>query len=88
MQDLVTKNNLTRDKIADSLSSFVDMTDRKLDYVAAFLDMTTITLEVPDELAGRLASLQTHLPQLLTFPMRRVHGSADLLATRHFGLGH
>jgi len=41
MQDLVTKNNLTRDKIADSLSSFVDMTDRKLDYVAAFLDMTT-----------------------------------------------
>jgi len=41
-------------------------------------NMTTITLEVPDELAGRLASLQTHLPQLLTFPMRRVHGSADL----------
>ena len=41
MQDLVTKNNLTRDKIADSLSNFVDMTDRKLDYVAAFLDMTT-----------------------------------------------
>jgi len=41
-------------------------------------NMTTITLEVPDELAGRLASLQTHLPQLLTFLMRRVHLSADL----------
>ncbi len=37
-------------------------------------NMTTITLEVPDELAGRLASLQTHLPQLLTFAL-------DLLGT-------
>jgi hypothetical protein len=36
--------------------------------------MTTITLEVPDELAGRLTSLQTHLPQLLTFAL-------DLLGT-------
>jgi len=41
MSDLVTKNNLTTDKIADHLSSVVDMTDRKLDYAAAFLDMTT-----------------------------------------------
>jgi hypothetical protein len=41
MQNLVSKNNLTQDKIVDSLSSFVDMTDRKLDYLAAFLDMTT-----------------------------------------------
>lgn len=37
-------------------------------------NMTTITLEVPDELAGRLAALQTHLPQLLTFAL-------DLLGT-------
>jgi len=36
--------------------------------------MTTITLEVTDELAGRLVSLQTHLPQLLTFAL-------DLLGT-------
>jgi len=36
--------------------------------------MTTITLEVPDELAGRLASLQTNLPHLLTFAL-------DLLGT-------
>ncbi len=41
MNDLVTKNHLTRDKIADHLASVVDMTDRKLDYAAAFLDMTT-----------------------------------------------
>lgn len=41
MRDLVTKHNLTRDNIADNLASVVDMTDRRLDYVAAFLDMTT-----------------------------------------------
>jgi len=29
--------------------------------------MTTITLEVPDELAGRLAPLKAQLPQLLAF---------------------
>ncbi len=41
MSDLVQKSNLTQDKIADSLSRFVDVSDRKLDYLAAFLDMTT-----------------------------------------------
>ena len=41
MRDLVAKNNLSRDKIVDSLSSFVDVTDRRLDYLASFLDMTT-----------------------------------------------
>jgi len=41
MSNLVSQNGLTQDKIADSLSSVVDMTDRKMDYLAAFLDMTT-----------------------------------------------
>ncbi len=41
MQNLVASSNLSKDKIVDSLSSFVDVTDRKLDYLAAFLDMTT-----------------------------------------------
>jgi hypothetical protein len=41
MGELVAKTNLTQDKLVDSLSAFVDMTDRKLDYAAAFLDMTT-----------------------------------------------
>lgn len=41
MQDLIAKSNLTQEKLVQSLSSFVDMTDRKLDYAAAFLDMTT-----------------------------------------------
>ena len=41
MQDLVSQSGLTQDKVIDSLSSVVDMTDRKMDYLAAFLDMTT-----------------------------------------------
>jgi hypothetical protein len=41
MRDIVAKNNLSQDKIIDSLSSFVDVTDRRLDYLASFLDMTT-----------------------------------------------
>jgi hypothetical protein len=41
MQDLMTKSNLTQEKLVQSLSTFVDMTDRRLDYAAAFLDMTT-----------------------------------------------
>lgn len=36
--------------------------------------MKTITLDVPDELAGRLASVQAHLPGLLSFAL-------DLLGT-------
>jgi hypothetical protein len=41
MQDLVSQSGLTQDNVIDSLSSVVDMTDRKMDYLAAFLDMTT-----------------------------------------------
>ncbi|MCC6454228.1 MAG: hypothetical protein IT328_04745 [Caldilineaceae bacterium] len=41
MRDLVSKSGVTREKIVDSLSTFVDVTDRKLDYLAAFMDMTT-----------------------------------------------
>ena len=41
MQNLVSQSGLTQDKVIDSLSSVVDMTDRKMDYLAAFLDMTT-----------------------------------------------
>src|SRR4029078_5438796 len=41
MQDLIAKSNLTQEKLVQSLSTFVDMADRKLDYAAAFLDMTT-----------------------------------------------
>jgi hypothetical protein len=41
MQELIAKSNLTQEKLVQSLSTFVDMTDRKLDYAAAFLDMTT-----------------------------------------------
>lgn len=39
MQELITKSNLTQEKLVQSLSTFVDMSDRKLDYAAAFLDM-------------------------------------------------
>ncbi|MCB0105885.1 MAG: hypothetical protein KDE53_08245 [Caldilineaceae bacterium] len=41
MRDLVRKSSLTPDRLADQLSGVVDMTDRKLDYLAAFLDLTT-----------------------------------------------
>lgn len=41
MSDLVSSSNLTQDKIVDSLSAVVDVTDRKLDYIAALVDMTT-----------------------------------------------
>jgi hypothetical protein len=41
MRDLVSNSGMSREKIIDSLSTFVDITDRKLDYLAAFLDMTT-----------------------------------------------
>lgn len=41
MENLMKSSNLSREKIVDSLSSFVDVTDRKLDYLAGFLDMTT-----------------------------------------------
>lgn len=41
MQDLVQRSNLTQDKIVDNLGSFIDITDRKMDYIAALADMTT-----------------------------------------------
>lgn len=41
MSNLVSKTGMTQEKIANSLSNIVEMTDRKLDYVAALLDMTT-----------------------------------------------
>ncbi|MFN8490002.1 MAG: hypothetical protein U0350_20615 [Caldilineaceae bacterium] len=41
MGDLVAKTGMTQEKIVNSLSTIVDLTDRKLDYVAALLDMTT-----------------------------------------------
>ena len=41
MSDLIAKSGLTQQKVVDNLSSIVDLTDRKLDYVAAVLDMTT-----------------------------------------------
>lgn len=41
MGNLVSKTGMTQEKIVNSLSNIVEMTDRKLDYVAALLDMTT-----------------------------------------------
>lgn len=41
MGNLVSKTGMTQEKIANGLSNIVEMTDRKLDYVAALLDMTT-----------------------------------------------
>ncbi len=41
MSDLIAKSGLTQEKIVSNLSTIVDLTDRKLDYVAALLDMTT-----------------------------------------------
>ncbi|NEO87308.1 MAG: hypothetical protein F6J87_24065 [Spirulina sp. SIO3F2] len=41
MGDLVTSRGLTQKQITDNLSRFVEITDDRLDYLAAFLDMTT-----------------------------------------------
>lgn len=41
MQGFVNGRNLSRDRVLENLSSFVEIADDKLDYVAAFLDMTT-----------------------------------------------
>lgn len=41
MSGFVTDHNLTPEKIFDSLQNFVEFSNDKLDYVAAFLDMTT-----------------------------------------------
>lgn len=41
MSGLVDANNLTPQKVAHNLQSFVDITDDKFDYLAAFLDVAT-----------------------------------------------
>jgi hypothetical protein len=41
MADFVTKNTLTPAKVLGGLEGFIDAADTKLDYVAAFLDLTT-----------------------------------------------
>lgn len=41
MGGLVTTHNLTPDKVLGNIRKFVDITDDKLDYLAAFIDMST-----------------------------------------------
>ena len=41
MNDIVTTNNLTPQKVVGNLQSFVQLADDKLDYLAAFLDVAT-----------------------------------------------
>jgi hypothetical protein len=41
MSDFVTSRNLTPQNVAKNLSSFIDVADDKLDYLAAFLDVST-----------------------------------------------
>lgn len=41
MDDLVSSRGLTRQQITTNLSRFVEISDDRLDYLAAFLDMTT-----------------------------------------------
>jgi len=41
MQDFVTKHDLTSEKVYSSIQSFIDVTDNRLDYWSAFVDMTT-----------------------------------------------
>ncbi len=41
MTDTVSSNDLTPEKVTSKLSSFVDFADDKLDYLAAFLDLST-----------------------------------------------
>lgn len=41
MGDLVQRTNLNQDKIVDNLGNFIDVTDRKMDYLSALVDMTT-----------------------------------------------
>ncbi|QMS89272.1 hypothetical protein HUN01_17415 [Nostoc edaphicum CCNP1411] len=41
MSGLVSANNLTPQKVVSNLQSFVDVADDKLDYLAAFLDVST-----------------------------------------------
>jgi hypothetical protein len=41
MSNFVEQRGLTPEKVVKNLQSFVDISNDKLDYVAAFLDMTT-----------------------------------------------
>lgn len=41
MSDLVSSQNLSTEKVANKIQSFVDVADSKLDYLAAFLDLST-----------------------------------------------
>jgi hypothetical protein len=41
MSGIVSQNDLTPQKVVSNLQSFVQLTDDKLDYLAAFLDVTT-----------------------------------------------
>lgn len=41
MQDFVTKHDLTSEKVYSSIQNFIDVTDNRLDYWSAFVDMTT-----------------------------------------------
>jgi hypothetical protein len=41
MKDVVAKTQMTREKIANGLSKAVEVSDTTLDYVAAFVDMST-----------------------------------------------
>jgi hypothetical protein len=41
MSDFTTQHSLTQDKVLGSLHGFLDAADSRLDYVAAFLDLTT-----------------------------------------------
>ncbi|MGB0563964.1 MAG: hypothetical protein ACPGVO_19515 [Spirulinaceae cyanobacterium] len=41
MGDLVSNKNLSRDRLTSKLSNFIEFTDDRLDYLAAFLDIST-----------------------------------------------
>lgn len=41
MNNLVASHNLTPEKVTDNIQRFVDVADNQLDYLAAFLDVTT-----------------------------------------------
>jgi hypothetical protein len=41
MGNFVSSRNLTQESVVSNLKKYIDITDNKLDYVSAFLDMTT-----------------------------------------------
>ncbi len=41
MGDFISEHGLTQKRILSGVEQFVEVSDSKLDYVAAFLDMTT-----------------------------------------------